>query len=429
MKTLLAALVLTTALPLGALPALADDTTLSVWTRLTEASGKPMFDAFEKAHPDIKLDVQYIPGGKDEINKLVAAVAAGNAPDVAALDVVATEQFARLEALRPLDDIIAKNPKLSLDLFPAGAVKTGQFDGKQYALPFGGDASAVVYNKKLFREVGLDPENPPKTWDEFIATAQKLTFDRDKDGTTDVYGFSFVPSQAWLTTYYWLPYFWMAGGQFNDRDALKCTFNDAGGVKALTYLMDLNSKYHVISEADIGAQASNDDELAFLQGRVAMLFDGAAINARIARDAPDFELGVMQHPSPDANTPSTSFGGGDNIVVMDNIDDAKVPAATTLLEFLTSPEGQKIYEQTSAYTPVRKEVAGDDFYKSHPNSKAFLDAFLNAHEPPRTSHYVEVQQYLRDAFSSVAFGQATPQDALNTAAQRCDDLVARTKLP
>jgi len=429
MKKLLMAFALTTALPLGSLPVLAQDTTLAVWTRLTEASGKPMFDAFHQAHPDIKLDVQYIPGGKDEINKLVAAVAAGNAPDVVALDVVATEQFARLEALRPIDDIIADNPKLSLDLFPAGAVKTGQFEGKQYALPFGGDASAVVYNKKLFREVGLDPDNPPKTWDEFTAAAQKLTFDRDKDGQIDVYGFSFVPAQAWLTTYYWLPYFWMAGGEFNDRDALKCTFNDEGGVKALTFLMDLNSKYHVISPADIGAQASNDNELAFLQGRVAMLFDGAAINARIARDAPDFELGVMQHPTPDAGTPSTSFGGGDNIVIMDNIDDAKMPAATTLLEFLTSPEGQKIYEQTSAYIPVRKEVAEDDFYKSHPNSKVFLDAFLSAHEPPRTSHYVEIQQYLRDAFSSVAFGQASPQDALNAAAQRCNDLVARTKLP
>src|ERR1700754_429494 len=143
-KLLLGALALTTAIPLSILPAMAQDTTLTMWTRLTEAAGKPMFDAFQAAHPEIKLDVQYIPGGKDEINKLVAAVAAGNAPDVAALDVVATEQFARLEALRPLDDIIAKDPKLSLDLFPAGPVKTGQFEGKQYALPFGGDASAIV---------------------------------------------------------------------------------------------------------------------------------------------------------------------------------------------------------------------------------------------------------------------------------------------
>ena len=425
---IIGALALATALP--ALPAQAQDaTTLTLWTRLNEDAGKPMFDAFAKAHPEIKLEVQYIPGGKNEINKLVAAVAAGNAPDMVALDVVATSQFAGLEALRPLDDIIAKTPALSLDHFPAGPLKTGQFDGKQYALPFGGDASADIYNKKLFTEVGLAPEKPPQTWDEFIAAAQKLTFDRDKDGKMDVYGFSFVPAQAWLTTYYWLPYFWMAGGQFNDAAAMKCTFDSPEGAKALGYLMDMNSKYHVVPPADIGAQASNDNELEFLQGRVAMTFDGPGIIARIKRDAPDFQLGVMQHPTPDAATPHTSFGGGDNIVIMDNIDDAKIAAATTVLTWLTSPEGQKIWEQTSAYIPVRKEVIGDDFYAKNPNAKAFLTAFLQAHDAPRTAHYVEIQQFLRDAFEQVAFGKATPEAALHDAAARCNDLVARTKQP
>jgi ABC-type glycerol-3-phosphate transport system substrate-binding protein len=427
-QILIGALALATALSSGVAPVLAQSTSLTVWTRLTEDSGKPMFDAFQKAHPEIQLDVQYIPGGKNEINKLVAAVAAGNAPDVAALDVVATEQFARLDALRPLDDLIAKDPALSLDHFPAGPLKTGQFNGKQYALPFGGDASAIIYNKDLFKKVGLDPDNPPKTWAEFTAAAQKLTFDSNNDGKIDTYGFSFVPSQPWLTTYYWLPFFWMAGGQFNDPATKKCTFDSPAGVKAMNFLMDLNSKYHVIPPSDIGAQASNDDELEFLQGRVAMLFDGSAINARIARDAPKFPLGVMQDPTPDASVPSQSFGGGDNVVIMSNIDDAKVPAATTLLEWLTSPDGQKIWEQTAAYTPVRKEVSEDAFYQSHPTYKAFLTAFLNAHEPPRTAHYVELQQYLRDAFEQVAFGQQTAQQALSQAAQRCNDLIARTNL-
>ncbi len=412
-----------------ATPALAQQTTLTLWTRMAEEAAKPMFDAFETANPDIDLQVEYIPGGKNQINKLIAAVAAGNAPDVVALDVVATEAFVRLDALLPLTDIIAANPNLSTDLFPPGPLKTGQFEGIQYALPFGGDASAVIYNKALFREAGLDPENPPATWDEFREAAKKLTIDRDGDGQPDVYGFLFVPSQPSLTTFHWLPYFWMAGGEFNDRAAMKYTFDSEAGVKALTYLMDMQLVDHVIPPSAIGAPAEADRQIELLQGRVAMIFDGPGVIQRTKRDAPDFELGIMPHPRMTADGPAVSFAGGDNIAIMANIDPAKIPVATKAIEWLTSVEGQRTWFETSAQLPVRKELLEDPYYDTHPNEKTFLNAFINAHEPPQTSHYVEVQQYLRDAFEKVSFELATPQEALTEAKTRGDELLVRTNLP
>ena len=413
---------------LAASPALAQ-TQITIWTRLAEEANKPMFDAFEAANPDIDLLVEYIPGGKNHINKLIAAVAAGNAPDMTVLDVVATEAFARLKALKPLDEIIADNPNLSADLFPAGPLQTGAFADTQYALPYGGDASAVLYNKALYREAGLDPESPPKTWAEFVEAAKKLTMDRDGDGKTDVYGMLFVPSQPWLTTFHWLPYFWMAGGEFNDRAAMQFTFDSEAGVKALSYLMDMHLKDGVVPPSAIGAAAATDNQLEFLQGRVAMMIDGPGIIQRVARDAPDFELGIMPHPVPNAGDASVSFAGGDNIAILDKIPEEKLPAAIKVMEWLTSIEGQKVWFETYARLPVRKELLNDPFYETHPQSKAYLEAFLGAHEPPQTSHYVEVQQYLRDAFEKVAFGMATPQEALTEAKTRGDALVKRTQLP
>ena len=414
---------------LVASPALAQQTEISIWTRMSEEQNKPLFDAFEAANPDIDLVVEYIPGGKNHINKLIAAVAAGTAPDMTVLDVVATEAFARLKALKPLDEIIAGNPNLSLDLFPQGPLQTGVFAETHYAIPFGGDASAVAYNKAMFREVGLDPDNPPKTWAEFVDAAKKLTVDRDGDGKPDVYGMLFVPSIPSLTTFMWLPYFWMSGGEFNDRKAMEFTFNSEAGVKALTYLMDLHLKEGVVPPSAIGAAANNDNQLEFLQGRVAMNFDGPGIIARAARDVPDFELGIMRHPTPSADVPSVSFAGGDNLAIMDKIPEEKLPAAVRVLEWLSSVEAQRIWFETSARLPVRKELLDDPFYEERPNSKVSLESFLNAHEPPQTSHYVEVQQYLRDAFEQVAFGMASPQDALNEAKTRGDALVRRTQLP
>lgn len=412
-----------------ATPAFAQQTQITIWTRLAEEANKPMFDAFEAANPDIDLVVEYIPGGKNHINKLIAAVAANSAPDMTVLDVVATEAFARLGALKPLDEIVAANPNLATSLFPQGPLQTSFFDGKQYAIPYGGDASVVIYNKALFRERGLDPDNPPKTWAEFTEAAKQLTFDRDGDGKTDVNGMLFVPSQPWLTTFHWMPYFWMAGGEFNDRPNLKFTFNSEAGVTALNYLMDMHLKHKVIPEWAVGAAASTDNQLEFLQGRIAMQIDGPGILQRVKRDAPDFELGVMRHPVPNAGDKSLSFAGGDNFAIMAKIDEAKLPAAIKVLEWMASVEGQRTWFETMARLPVRKELLDDPFYAENPLAKVYLEAFLEAHEPPLTNHYTEVQQYLRDAFEQTAFGLVTAEQALNDAASRADALAARSQTP
>ena len=399
---------------------------LTVWTRLPAEGAKPIFDAFEKAHPDIKLDVEYIPGGKNHINKLIAAVAANTPPDFTTLDVIATEAFAGLGALKPLDDIIASRKGLALDQFPKGPVKTGQVEGKQYALPFGGDGSFVVYNKAIFKERGLDPDKPPRTWDEFTAAAKQLTFDRNGDGTPDVYGMLFVPSIPSLATFHWLPYLWMAGGEVIDRDKSEFVFAGEPGAKALGYLMDLHLKAHAVPPSAIGAAGDTDYLVDFLQGRVAMTFAGGGITQRARRDAPNLELGIMPHPSPNAATPSTSFSGGDNVAIMAGIPDDRLQDATTLLEWLVSKEGQSQWLETRYFRPVRLDMLNDPHFAANPLEKAALEAYFSAHEPPVTSHYVEVQQYLRDAFESVSFGMADPATALGTAQQRANALILRT---
>ncbi|HMR30214.1 MAG TPA: ABC transporter substrate-binding protein [Geminicoccaceae bacterium] len=400
--------------------------TLTVWTRMSAEGAKPMFDAFEKAHPDIDLEVEYIPGGKNHINKLIAAVAADTPPDFTTLDVVATEAFANLGALKPLDEIIASHPALSLDQFPKGPTRTGQFDGKQYAVPFGGDGSFVVYNKAIFRERGLDPENPPRTWDEFTKAAQQLTFDRNGDGQPDVYGMLFVPSIPSLATFHWLPYLWMAGGDVIDRDKGEFVFASDAGAKALGFLMDLHLKANAVPPSAIGAAGDSDYLVDFLQGRVAMTFAGGSITQRAKRDAPDLELGIMPHPSPDAQTSGTSFSGGDNVAIMAAIPGERLNDAITLMEWLVSKDGQSKWLETKFFRPVRLDMLQDPHFETNPLEKQALEAYFSAHEPPVTSHYVEVQQYLRDAFEEVSFGMADPATALGKAQQRANALIKRS---
>src|SRR4051812_34101793 len=108
---------------LCALPAAAQQTTLTLWTRLPAEQTDAIFDGFRKAHPEIGLQVENIPGGKNQINKLMAAVAAKTPPDIAVLDVIGTAQFAGIGALLPLDDLIAATPELSLAQFSPAQVE------------------------------------------------------------------------------------------------------------------------------------------------------------------------------------------------------------------------------------------------------------------------------------------------------------------
>lgn len=65
------------------------------------------------------------------------------------------------------------------------ALEAVQYNGRYWAMPGGFMSMFLMYNKKLFAEAGLDPEQPPRTWDEFVTHARALTRDRDGDGRID----------------------------------------------------------------------------------------------------------------------------------------------------------------------------------------------------------------------------------------------------
>ena len=403
--------------------AFAQPTPLTVWTRLSQEATAGAFDGFRKAHPEIALTVENIPGGKNHINKLMAAVAAKSAPDVTTLDVIGTAQFARLNALMPLDAMIAARPTLALSQFSPGQGQTGKYDGKQVALPFGGDISVIFYNRDMFHERGLDPNQPPRTWAEFTEAAKRLTV------PPTTYGFEIFPGYPTTTTFYGLPYLWLAGGDAVDPKTHLYAFNSPAGVEALTYLSDLHLKHHAVLPSAIGRTGDIDPLLDFQQKRVAMAFGGGAQLQQLQLRPAGFAVGIMQHPTPTAGMASTSFVGGDNVAIMSTIPRDRLAAATVLVEYLVSAEGQRAWWVTKAMLPVRQDLLADPYYDAHPLEKALLAAYLTGHQPPDTSHYVEMQQYLRDAYQSVFFGQTSPKEALDEATAQGNALIKRTGAP
>ncbi|CAH8242417.1 ABC transporter substrate-binding protein [Vibrio aestuarianus] len=89
--------------------------------------------------------------------------------------------------------------------------------GRQYYIPWNATTTLMLYNKELFKEAGLDQENPPKTWDEFLHAAEKISQLPPREDGSPVYGTVF-----WNEALSWGSWYWSMLAQmyynFNDGE-------------------------------------------------------------------------------------------------------------------------------------------------------------------------------------------------------------------
>src|SRR5690606_7698231 len=104
--------------------------------------------------------------------------------------------YSMLDVLMPLTGMMermaSRYPHLR-DVFPA-VLDQFTWQGEVYALPYGGNAHALIYNEHLFDSVGLPYPDPEWTWDDALAIARRLTQDVTGDGVPDVWGINMTAS-------------------------------------------------------------------------------------------------------------------------------------------------------------------------------------------------------------------------------------------
>src|SRR5258707_7117338 len=148
-----------------------DGTHLTLWSRAaTQARADALVQAYNASHKN-HIDVTYVPTD-DYQTKVRAAAAAGGLPDLFSADVVFMPNWTSAGLFTDITDRIATLPFAKN--IAQGAIDVSTWEGKKYGLPFVVDLSVWMYNKKLFKAAGLDPEKPPTTLDEFAADARAV---------------------------------------------------------------------------------------------------------------------------------------------------------------------------------------------------------------------------------------------------------------
>jgi multiple sugar transport system substrate-binding protein len=131
----------------------------------------PALDLYEQLHPGVTLNPETT-AWADYWPLLATQTAGGNAPDVITMSPAYTGEYARRDALLPLDEFVGKG--LDLSAFPEAALDLGRIDGKLYGIPAGQATQALFYSVTDFEAAGLPPPNETTTWEQFAELGAEL---------------------------------------------------------------------------------------------------------------------------------------------------------------------------------------------------------------------------------------------------------------
>ncbi len=226
---------------------------------------------FMELHPEIKLEGFRgitAPGLDQEVGPLLA-MAGGVAPDVLYVNFRISDSYIQQKFLYPLDEYVDKDKPLQAGIYKSiwPVIKR---EGHVWAIPYQTYVMALAYRKDLFRAAGLDPERPPKNWDELYNYAERLTI--PEKGQYGMAVFS-GPHAAW----WFIDFLWSAGGDAvrQEKDGTwKAVFNDQAAVSALKFYQKLGRNRWSRGGKTYKGVAYRDTQYndLWLLGKIAMTF-------------------------------------------------------------------------------------------------------------------------------------------------------------
>jgi ABC-type glycerol-3-phosphate transport system substrate-binding protein len=379
------------------------------WTKFEGQAAQDMVDAFNQEHAG-RIHVTKITQTQIE-RKLLIAIAGDTAPDVAGAYANNVAPYADRNALVPLDDRLKDAGMGREDYIPV-FWKFCQHRGRYWALPTTPATTALHWNKRLFRQAGLDPERPPRTLAELDEMAERLT---TRDPATGEYTqMGYLPQEP-----NWWPWawgFWFGGSLWNGSDAI--TADCPENVRAFEWVASYPKKYGVdaIKRFTSGFGNFSSPQNAFLSGKVAMEMQGVWMHNFIDMYARGMEWGAAPFPS--------AVPGLDNVGVAD-ADVILIPRgsrhpdeAWEFIRFSNSQKGMEILcNGQRKFSPLAQVSAGFWERHEHPFIKLFSDLAKspNVVTAPQTGVLTRYQDEMRVVFDKVRNLNATPAEALATA--------------
>jgi ABC-type glycerol-3-phosphate transport system substrate-binding protein len=227
--------------------------TLSDW-HLTEPHWEKaiteMMLVFEKENPGIKVQLVPVPYAEKE-TRYISEIQAGAGPDLMHLHGFSIRSFIEKGFLYDITPFIQQEGKTAwggdfIETWYPQTVELVVYQDRYYGLPSDFMSMVLFYNKNLFKEAGLDPNKPPRTWDEFLVDAKALTRDSNNDGVVDTWGFGTVGKVDPGFELRFTPILLSHGADYLTPDNKCSALNSPEAKEAFKFFVGLVAEYKVV---------------------------------------------------------------------------------------------------------------------------------------------------------------------------------------
>ncbi|MBI4579633.1 MAG: ABC transporter substrate-binding protein [Planctomycetes bacterium] len=349
------------------------------WTRFEGEAMQRVVDDFNRSQDRIFVHVHTL-GAIDK--RILAATAGGDPPDVAGLWSFMVVPFAERGVLTPLDDYLQRDGigrghwiKVYADMCTHGGV--------MWAVPTTPGATALYWNKAMFRAAGLDAERPPRTIAELDEIAARLT-KIDADGNIVQMGFLptepdwFIPSYgAWF------------GGQPFDAASQRITALTPGAIEALEWIQSYSRHYGVerIKRFASGFGNFSSPQNPFFAGKLAMVLHGVWLHNYISQYAPGMNYGAAPWPKTPRGPENFTLADADVLIIPAGVPPDRREAAWEFLRYVSSQRGMETLNLGQRKNTPLAQVS-DDFLKRHPHP--YVGLFIDLSRGPGVWYYPDI---------------------------------------
>jgi sn-glycerol 3-phosphate transport system substrate-binding protein len=390
-------------------------------------------EAVAAAYNDTQSDYVVIPTFKgtypETMTAAIAAFRAGEQPAIVQVFEVGTgTMMAAQGAIYPVHQLMADMGE-SFDpsaFLPAVVGYYTDTEGNLLSMPFNSSTPIMYYNKDVFAAAGLDPEQPPQTWEDLEQASRTIVESGAAPCGFTTAWISWIHTEN-LSAWHNQPIGTLENG-FGGL-ATELTLNNPVVVRHWENL----ARWQEEGLFQYGGPGGGDDAPPkFYSQECAIFFNSSAGRAAVVANATEFEVGYGMLPHYADTEPQNSIIGGATLWVLQGKDEEVYRGAADFFSFLSSPEVQAQWHQDTGYLPITTAAyelsQSQGYYQANPGTDVSIQQ-ITLNEPTENSkglrfgNYVQIRGIIDEEFQALLAGDKDAQGALDAVVERGNALI------